>query len=180
MDATAFSSLKFLPDPLLGEDGHYHPFKHIYGKSTTEKDRPSQKAKKQKSLSYSPSKQHATNVGVVIQCEECSKWRLMFSKRKLSLHQQQELRNIVSDLSYSCGATMDDVDLPDHLKCVEIRSHCCSDSIERLYYSAYPEDVLCIHCGQTRNVASEDGSYPNCEDCESQPRIYKRQGNKKC
>lgn len=157
MDATAFSSLKFLPDPLLGEDGHYHLFNDVYGKPTTEKDRSSLKTKKQNSISYSPSKQHATNVGVVIQCEECSKWRLMFSKRKLSLHQQQQLRNIVSDLSYSCGATKDDVDLPDNMKCVEIRFHCCSDLIERLYYSAYQEDVLCIHCGDTQNVASDMG-----------------------
>ena len=55
-------------------------------KNTFEIHRPSLKAKKQKSLSYGPSKQHATNVGVVVQCEECNKWRLMFSKRKLSLH----------------------------------------------------------------------------------------------
>ena len=175
MDAATFSSLKFLPDPVLGEDGHYLPFSNVYEKPTTEKDRPSLKAKKQKSLSYSPSKQHATNVGVVIQCEECSKWRLMFSKRKLSLHQQQELRSRVSDLSYSCGATMEDVDLPDDLQCVEIRSHCCSDLIERLYYSAYPEDVLCIHCGETQSVASDiEGAFPYCEECESQPRVYKR------
>ena len=66
MDATVFSALRFLPDPVLGEDGHYLPFSEVYEKSTTEKDRPSLNSKKQKSLSYSPSKQHATNVGVVI------------------------------------------------------------------------------------------------------------------
>lgn len=76
MDASKFSALRFLPDPLLGEDSHYLPFSDVFDKTTTEKDRPSLKAKKQKSLSYSPSKQHATNVGVVIQCEECNKWRL--------------------------------------------------------------------------------------------------------
>ena len=40
----------------------------------------------------------------------------MFLKRKFSLHQQQDLQHIVSDLSYSCGATMDHVDLPDNFK----------------------------------------------------------------
>ena len=85
----------------------------------------------------------------------------------------------MGDLSYSCGATMDDVDLPDYLKCVEIRSHCCSDLIERLYYSAYPEDVLCIHCGETQSVANDiEGAFPYCEDCESRPRVYKRKRNK--
>ena len=75
-----FSALRFLPDPLLSKDGHYLPFSDVFGKTTTEKDRLSLKTKKQKSLSYSPSKQHATNVGVVIQCEECNKWLLMCSK----------------------------------------------------------------------------------------------------
>ena len=68
MDAIAFSSLKFLHYPLLLEGGHYLPYNYVCGKSTTEKDLPSLKAKKQNSLSYSPSKQNATNVGVVIQC----------------------------------------------------------------------------------------------------------------
>ena len=138
MDAAAFSSLRFLPDPILGEDGHYLPF-NVFGKPTTEKDHPSLKAKKQKSLSYSPSKQHATNVGVIIQCEECSKWRFNVLEKKEFSSSTRSSEH--SDLSYSCGATMDDVDLPYNLKCVEIRSHCCSDLIERLYYSAYP-DVL--------------------------------------
>ena len=97
-----------------------------------------------------------------------------------SLHQQQELQNIVNDLSYSCGATMDDVILPDYLKCMEIRSLCCSDSIERLYYSVYPEDVLCIHCGDTENLVSnlEEGAFPYCKECESQYRIDRRKSNK--
>ena len=105
----------------------------------------------------------------------------MFSKRKLSLHQQQELRKIVGDLSYSCDATLTDVDLPNYLKCVEIRSHCCFDIIERLYYSAYPEDILCIHCGDTENLVrdSEEGAFPYCKECESQPRIHRRRSGKK-
>ena len=38
--------LRFLPDPVLGEDGRYLPF-NVFGKPTIEKDRPSLKAKKQ-------------------------------------------------------------------------------------------------------------------------------------
>ena len=34
-----------------------------------------------KTLTYSPSEQHARNTGVLIQCDECNKWRLLFSKR---------------------------------------------------------------------------------------------------
>lgn len=50
MDATLFSALRFLPDPVFDEDGHYLPFSDAYGKTTTEKYRPSLNAKKQKSL----------------------------------------------------------------------------------------------------------------------------------
>ena len=102
----------------------------------------------------------------------------MYSKRKLCT--SNELQSIVGDLSYSCGATMDDVNLPDYLKCMEIRSLCCSDPIKRLYYSACPENVLCIHCGDTENLVSKlvDGAFPYCKDCESQSIIFKRKSNK--
>ena len=73
------------------------------------------------------------------------------------------------------------MDLPNYLKCVEIRSHCCFDIIERLYYSAYPEDILCIHCGDTENLVrdSEEGAFPYCKECESRPRIHRRRSGKK-
>ena len=34
-------------------------------------------------------------------------------------------------------------------------------NIEKLYYTAYPDDVLCIHSGSVENIADrEDGVYP--------------------
>ena len=48
MDATVFSALRFLPDPLLGEDGHYLPFSEVHERSTTERDRPSLDSKEAK------------------------------------------------------------------------------------------------------------------------------------
>ena len=80
---SCYVRLRYLPDPMLGSDGHYQLFDSVIGSQTSEKDRPSLQAQKQKkSLSYSSVKQHAVNVGVVIQCDECNKWRLLFSKRK--------------------------------------------------------------------------------------------------
>ena len=35
-----FESIEFLPDPILGYDGHYKTFADIYGSVTTEKQRP--------------------------------------------------------------------------------------------------------------------------------------------
>ena len=105
MSSEIFQTLKYLPDPILGPDGHYLPFDEVFSMSTTEKDRPSLQVRKyKKSLSYSPTKQHATNVNVVIQSDECNKWRLLFSKRKLQPHQRRKLRLILEDISYTCGA----------------------------------------------------------------------------
>ena len=181
MDTELFQTLRYLPDPMLGSDGHYLPFNDVFRSQTSEKDRPSLQAQKQKkSLSYSPVKPHALNVGVVIQCDECNKWRLLFSKRKLALHERHELEQLLSDISYMCGAKIEDLQLPEQLKCVEIRTHQCIDRIEKLYYTAYPSDVLCIHCGNTENIVdSEELIYPQCNDCSNKEKVYKRGATQK-
>eukprot|EP00111_Clytia_hemisphaerica_P022406 TCONS_00065858-protein len=78
--------LPFLPDPQLGANGHYKPFKDMYGKVTKD-SRPSLNARPKntrKKLNFSPSKQHAKNTDTMLQCEECDKWRLVFSKKKIT------------------------------------------------------------------------------------------------
>ncbi len=102
--------------------------------------------------------QHARNAGVVVHCDECDKWRLLFLKRKLSARERTQLQGIVEDVSYSCGATMEELILPDTLTSVGIRSHICSDPIEKIYYSAYKDDLICIHCGSQNNLTVSDDS----------------------
>ena len=36
-----FEQIKFLPDPMPGEEGHYEPFSEVYGATTTEEHCPS-------------------------------------------------------------------------------------------------------------------------------------------
>ena len=49
MDKASFEKLRFLPDPLMQEDGHYLPFDQTFTRplthDTTEQDRPSLKGK---------------------------------------------------------------------------------------------------------------------------------------
>ena len=71
-----------------------------------------------------------------------NKWRLLFSKQKLALHECHELKQLLSGISYMCGAKIEDIHSPEQLKCVEIHTLYC---VENLYYTAYPSDVLCIH-----------------------------------
>ena len=75
-----------------------------------------------------------------------------------------------------CGTKIDDLQLPECLKCVEICAHQCSDPIEKLYYSAYPNDILYIHCGSTENIVEceDPAMYPFCTACTIKVRIYKR------
>ena len=75
-----------LRDPISGEDEHYSPFEKMYGTPTTEVHRPSssKRSKKQKTLPFVASIQHARNVNLMFQCEERGMWRLIHSKKKLT------------------------------------------------------------------------------------------------
>ena len=102
-----------------------------------------------------------------------------YSKCKLTIRERTQLEEIVADVSYTCGATtVDDLILPDTLMCVGVRSHDCIDPIEKIYYSAYKDDPICIHCGSSNTLtlpASADTFYPYCADCCSSDRIFRRQ-----
>jgi hypothetical protein len=90
-------------------------------------------------------------------------WRLVFSKRKLSVAARNTLQSVLEDVSYTCGASLEDLALPDSLSSVVIRDHRCGDRIEALYYSAGFEDK-CIHCAAMTDLVT-GSSYPICTVC---------------
>lgn len=98
-----FEKLSYLPDPVPGEDGHYHNFSTVYGTSTSEEHRPSLQRHKsrQKSLPFSVSVQHVKNAHTMIQCEECEMWRLVYSKYKLTATERQTLQSRLEDYTYT-------------------------------------------------------------------------------
>ena len=166
MSEEDFAKLKHMPDPMVGKDDHYLSFHEAYLLETTEKDRPSlaKPNKRRSSIPFSPSVQHVKNIEIMLQCEECDLWRLLFSKRKLSVKDRAELQAILDDIAYSCGATLEELDLPEKFSCVYVREHGCFEPIEKLYYSAGFEPV-CIYCAEE---GVEDGSndyYPMCSTC---------------
>ena len=77
-----FQVIKFLPDPVPDSDGHYKPFDTVYGTNTSEEHCPSlQKYPSQsKTLPFVASIQHAHNTNLMLQCQECDMWRLVYSK----------------------------------------------------------------------------------------------------
>ena len=161
MDPVAFASLHFLPNPVPGLDDHY-------GQSQTisDKHRPSLQQKKRKSTSFSPSQQHVKNVGMLLQCEEGEKWRLLFCKHKLNVQEASDLQKILDDVSYTCGTISEDFDLPGCLTNVFVKDHSCADSIEKLYYSCGFEPI-CVHCA-SEDVEDSIGLefLPQCQNCD--------------
>ena len=107
----------------------------------------------------------------MVQCEDCSMWRLLFSKRKLTKVQGRTLEAILSDVLYSCGASFEDIEFPDGLESVCIREHNCGDPIEKLYYSA---DPICYYCGSEDIIEVSEDIYPLCRNCISKVHVNKR------
>ena len=169
-----FNTIKHLPFPMPGSDGHYLSFSDVLSKETSEEHRPSFKKPnsiRKKSLPFYASVQHVKNAQLMVQCEECNMWRLVFSKHNLNVTQRQRLQVILEGHSYSCDAKLSELELGSELKDVEIRDHACGDTIEKLYYSAGLEPIY-IYCGVDHPFTSES-QYPQCENCFHLPAIKK-------
>ena len=72
-----FHTLHHLPNPIISDD-HYKPFNKVFGTQTTEKDRPSA----QKSIDGGRRftlKHVKKNANIMLMCEECCLWRLLYS-----------------------------------------------------------------------------------------------------
>ena len=83
------------------------------------------------------------------------------------IHTCNTLQAILEDVSYTGGASLNDLDLPDSLSSVVIRSHQSGDAIERFYYSAGYEDI-CIFCATASDLVQSlpDSVYPICASCQ--------------
>lgn len=78
-----------------------------------------------------------------------SMWLITFCRLKLSVIQRKKIKEIIADISYSCGATTDDLLLPETLAGMHgylyIRTHDCSDPIEKFTFLR----TRMIHCVYT-------------------------------
>ena len=55
-------------------------------------------------LPFVASVQHARNTNIMMQCEECDMWRIMYSKYKLTEQEKKkELYTVLGDYTYTCG-----------------------------------------------------------------------------
>ena len=173
-----FNQLKPFPDPMPGSDEHYLPFDDAYGSDTSEKHRPSvsKKSSKQRSLPFHGKLQHVKNANLMIECDECGMWRLVYSLRKLNPSQRSALEKCLSGMSFSYGAPLQELDLgPELCELVFVRTLTCGDPIEILYYTAKYEPI-CVHCAQPMDDSASENSenYPQCAMCSDKPAIKRK------
>ena len=85
-------------------------------------------------------------------------WRLLYSKFKLTKKERTDLQAAMEDIPFTCGAPLQDLDLPGRLGEVYTRELSCGEPIEKLYYSA-KYSPICIYCAGVVESAPQD-KYP--------------------
>ncbi len=144
-----FERLKIFPDPIkkVASDS-YEDFSDVYGKLTTEKDRPSLAKNIHKEKPTKPFRMTAETVCDVVVCGYCLKPRCVYSKRKLNQSEKIEFHRCKEDYMYTCGGTM----LPENsdlfsICCPEILQS-CEEVVSPHYYSSRLQCDMCCHvCG---------------------------------
>lgn len=166
-----FRKVHHLPDPVIGDDHHYLLFEEVFGTDTTEKDTLS--AQKSKDGGRKFTLKHVKNANIMLMlmlmCDECSLWRLLYSCNKLTTEEWQKVQDQLSSVSFTCGAPIEDfdADLP-----VYTRNLHCFEPIEKQYYSAGYEPI-CVYCASKENLdmKTNTGYLPQCADCAGREEI---------
>ena len=101
-------------------------------------------------------------------------WRLLYSKKKLQASERQALQQALDDVMYTCGAQLQDLELPESLAEVYARDIRCHDPTEKLYYSVGTYPPICVYCASEESLITKDSCYPQCQECSSREQIKKR------
>lgn len=130
-----FKQIKFLPDPMPVEEGHYKPFSEVYGTTTSEEHCPSstKKTKRRKTLPFPSNLNRVQNVDMMLQCEECDVRKLLYSQKKLTYRERTQLEEALSDFTFTCGAPLQDLDLPGRLATNVLSGAGSLSNVSRLY-----------------------------------------------
>ena len=157
--------------PRLPDGDKYKDFEEVYGSQTSEKHRPSLSSPGAKThgMPFPPSAQYAKNVKVVLQCGECLKWRVLYSKYSLKKDQREELEQLIEDLDYTCGSIFADIEAGEDsvLNSIYVKANLtCNSPIEIPYYTA-GNAAICFHCGDENELQEDETNYPICLSCVS-------------
>ena len=183
---------------------HYKPFEVVYGTETSEADRPtlqrppseSSEKPKTKSQTKNPNplqldplvsiipedpelKGDAStftgqNARLTVECKECKKPRVIYSKVKLTDRYKLQIAILCSEYDYTCGSPLTPPEHPLHGKTLVRLNIDCTSPIETGYYSSkMSRGDLCYYCGATESLADENLKksyitvYPLCDQCKA-------------
>lgn len=132
---------------------------------------------------------------MAIQCAECQKFRLLFSKNKLSKDDREELFERLEDEQYLCGSPLFDETHHLYQKIFQAQNNTCSKPMSAIYYSAERKGImgckpLCSGCftilNKNEQYAIEKPDYgglPRCTTCQQEGKVVqhrlKKTKNKK-
>ncbi len=176
-----FDKLNFFPDPeRKPASNSYNEFESSWGKSTSEKDRPSLASRKstptKSTAKVSKSfRMTAETVCDVLVCGECLKPRCVYSKRKLTKDEFNKLAIYKENFLYCCGGSIfpeEDEDI--NLLCAHEILDGCNDNISPHYYASRLKNTpCCYHCGSYGDLRSISDAmkknyqtiHPVCSEC---------------
>ena len=109
---------------------------------------------------------------MMLECEHCGRWRLLYCQRKLTRKERESLEEVLADISFTCEVSLQELELPGKLANVYVRDISCQEPIKRLYYTAkYPP--ICAYCAHSMSDTSDSKVYPQCPSCGDKPKIPK-------
>ena len=145
-------------------EGHYKFFKYFWEsdhRRTSHFKKVSQKNSHR--IPFNPSKQHAMNTNLIIECTECNKACVVYAQSG----RVRAFKRVTHDLSFVCGSSVKELVGSEYFKEFHMRQNLkCIDQVEVLYYSA--GFISCYsHCctKHTSNLSCGTNEYPVCSDC---------------
>jgi hypothetical protein len=107
-----------------------------------------------------------------VDCKECGKPRLIYSKFKLTERYKLQLAMLVSEYEYTCGSPLTPPTHPLHGKTLVRLNLDCARPMETSYYSSQISHTdICYYCGIKEALVDLELKkrykivYPLCVDC---------------
>ncbi|PKB92409.1 hypothetical protein RhiirA5_444788, partial [Rhizophagus irregularis] len=164
-----------------------------------------QQKKKRAHIEFGPTAQFVRNVGIVIECCECNKWRVLYSKSKLSPFEVSILERYLDTIQYTCGdsfeALVENVEqnesningdensehdyVGEIFKKVKVDDGLiCNNPTEISYYSSGLFEEICFQCGKVPEDECDESDRPNlnegfyyyCDECHTTVSSKKKRG----
>ena len=110
-------------------------FQICFGKVTTEEHHLSKKLANKNShgVPFDPSKQHAMNTNLIIECTECNKPRIVYAQKKISTGRVRVFKRVTYDLLLVCRSSVEELVGPKNFK----EFHICQNLNALMKWKSY-------------------------------------------